>query len=83
MSLISLTSDARYSTQRTPHQRQANTMPYCDPRSLSARPQDSSLPNSYIGENPLRLHNIKQIQAMVQRGTDSLSPNLGKELLIS
>jgi hypothetical protein len=41
------------------------------------------LPNSYIGENLLRLYNIKQIQAMVQRGTDSLSLNLGKELLIS
>jgi hypothetical protein len=57
-------------------------MQYCDPRSLPAKPQDSSLPKSYIGENPLRLHNIRQIQAIVQRGTDSHSPHLAKELLV-
>jgi hypothetical protein len=50
------------------------TLPYCGPGSLPAKLQGYLLPTSYIGEKKAHLHNTKQMQAIVRRGTDSHSP---------
>jgi hypothetical protein len=49
-------------------------MPYCGPGSLPAKLQGHLLPTSYIGEKEAHLHNTKQMQAIVRRGTDSHNP---------
>jgi hypothetical protein len=49
---------ARYPTQWTPHQRRAETMPYCGPGSPT-KLQGYLLPTSYIGDKKAHLHNVK------------------------